>query len=75
MTTLQLLSCDCHVTCRFSHQITFRDAEDRVVVAKDANMQGEDTYDITDPRHPLNKRRRAEGEALPTKKRRERTRN
>jgi hypothetical protein len=61
------------VTCRFSHQISFGDTE--VVVAKDANIETEDRYDITDPRHPLNKRRRAEGEAQPSKRKRDRTRN
>lgn len=45
------------------HQITVEDGEDRVVLAKDANVQNEDTYDISDPRHPLNKRRREEGGA------------
>ena len=35
--------------------------EDKVVVAKDASKQDEDTYDIHDPRNPLNKRRREEG--------------
>ncbi len=33
-----------------------------MVLAKDANMQNEDTFDIYDPRNPLNKRRRGEGE-------------
>ena len=31
------------------------------MVAKDANVQNEDTFDIYDPRNPLNKRRREEG--------------
>ena len=47
--------------CRLHHQITFKHDEDKVVLAKDANLQGEDTYDIYDPRNPLNKRRRGEG--------------
>lgn len=35
--------------------------EERLIVAKDANRQNEDTYHIYDPRNPLNKRRRGEG--------------
>ena len=35
--------------------------EDEVVLAKDANLQGEDTFDIYDPRNPLNMRHRGEG--------------
>ena len=49
--------------------------DDKVVLAKDANLQGEDTYDITDPRHPLNKRRREEGASQMPRKQRGRTRN
>ena len=33
------------------------------MVAKDANVQNEDTFDIYDPRNPINKRRRDEGVA------------
>ena len=29
-------------------------------LAKDANVQGADTFDIYDPRNPMNKRRREE---------------
>lgn len=38
---------------------------------KDANIQDEDTYEIFDPRNPINKRRReASKEAMKAKKRR-----
>lgn len=47
----------------------YNDAEERIVTAKDASVKNEDTYDITDPRHPLNIRRRAEGEVQAPKKR------
>ena len=46
---------------RLGHQLTFKNDEDMVVVAKDANKQDEDTFDIFDPRNPLNKRRREGG--------------
>ena len=45
---------------RLNQTLQFR-TEDKVVMAKDANKQDEDTYDIHDPRNPLNKRRREEG--------------
>lgn len=35
--------------------------EERLVVAKDANVRNEDSFDIYDPRNPINKRRREEG--------------
>lgn len=35
-------------------------AEDEMVLAKDANLPAADRYDITDPRHPINERRRNE---------------
>ena len=50
---------------RLGHQLTFKNNEDMVVVAKDANKQDEDAFDIFDPRNPLNKetlRRRSERE-------------
>lgn len=37
------------------------------VLARDANMKSDDWYDITDPRHPINKRRRLENEAKKNK--------
>lgn len=64
-----------HFLRRLSSQITFKDEEDRVVLAKDANIQNEDTYDIYDPRNPLNKRRREEGGKSAPRKRKERTKN
>ncbi len=36
------------------HTLAFQDSE---VKAKDANIQNEDTFDIFDPRNPINKRR------------------
>lgn len=40
---------------------------------KDANVQDEDTYEIFDPRNPINKRRReASKEAMKGKRRRDR---
>lgn len=45
---------------RLKHKLEF--TEERLVVAKDANIQNEDTFDIYDPRNPLNKRRRGENE-------------
>ena len=35
--------------------------DNKILIAKDANMQNEDTFDIYDPRNPINKRRREEG--------------
>ena len=49
-----------------SHRLTFED--DRIVRAKDVNaMASEDSYDIFDPRNPINMRRREE-QTVPTKK-------
>ena len=45
--------------CRLKHRLTF-ESEEKLVLAKDANIQNEDTFDIYDPRNPLNKRRRGE---------------
>ena len=45
---------------RLKHKLEFAD-EKVVAVAKDANVQNEDTFDIYDPRNPINKRRREEG--------------
>lgn len=47
----------------FPHRLgcQLRFDEERLIVAKDANRQNEDTYHIYDPRNPLNKRRRGEG--------------
>ena len=39
-----------------------------MVVAKDASIQNEDTFDIYDPRNPINKRRREENK-VETRKR------
>ena len=47
---------------RLKHRLEFAD-EKTVMVAKDANIQNEDTFDIYDPRNPINKRRRDEGVA------------
>lgn len=60
---------------RSGNQLRFGTEEERIVIAKDASIQNEDTYDLSDPRHPLNKRRRAEGEIQAPRKRKERTRN
>ena len=35
--------------------------DNKILIAKDANMQNEDTFDIYDPHNPINKRRREEG--------------
>lgn len=49
-----------------SHRLVFED--DRIVKAKDVNaVASEDTYDIFDPRNPINMRRREE-QAIPKKK-------
>ena len=48
---------------RLVGQLSFE--EERLILAKDANIKNEDTYDIYDPRNPLNKRRRGEGEGGP----------
>jgi peptidyl-prolyl cis-trans isomerase SDCCAG10 len=51
-----------------SHALQCEVAEQKV---KDANIQNEDTYEIFDPRNPINKRRReASKEAMKEKKRR-----
>ena len=39
-----------------THHLQFEN--DDPILAKDANVQNTDTYDIYDPRNPLNKRRR-----------------
>ena len=62
---------------RLSHQIAFKD-EEHLVLAKDASVTTADTYDIHDPRNPLNIRRRAEDTKKPTRGKgrdRDRTRN
>jgi peptidyl-prolyl cis-trans isomerase SDCCAG10 len=41
------------------HRLTF-ESDEKLVLAKDANIHNEDTFDIYDPRNPLNKRRRGE---------------
>ena len=48
--------CTCY---RLKHRLTF-ETDEKLVLAKDANVQNEDTFDIYDPRNPLNKRRRGE---------------
>ena len=49
-----------------SHRLVFED--DRIVRAKDVNaLTSEDSYDIFDPRNPINMRRREE-QTVPTKK-------
>ena len=53
------LLCICY---RLKHRLTF-ESEEKLVLAKDANVQNEDTFDIYDPRNPLNKRRRGEENA------------
>ena len=42
----------------FSHELRAESTEP--VLAKDANINQEEMFDITDPRHPLNERRRKE---------------
>jgi len=43
-------------------------------VSKDASVQNEDTFDIYDPRNPINKRRREDGKQQQRQKhRRDRT--
>lgn len=46
---------------RMAHVLHF-DEQTRKV--KDANMQDEDTFEIYDPRNPVNKRRREESKKL-----------
>ena len=57
---------------RLKHRLQFAE-EKTVLVTKDANVQNEDTFDIYDPRNPINKRRREEGVAE-AKRMREETR-
>ena len=57
---------------RLSHRLTF--SEERWAVSKDASVQNEDTFDIYDPRNPINKRRREDGKQQQRQKhRRDRT--
>ena len=42
----------------FSHELRAESTDP--VLAKDANINQEEMFDITDPRHPLNQRRRKE---------------
>ena len=44
----------------FSHELKADGASSDPVLAKDANVNQEEMFDITDPRHPLNERRRQE---------------
>lgn len=46
---------------RMSHVLQFDEKSRKV---KDANMQDEDTFEIYDPRNPVNKRRREESKKL-----------
>lgn len=47
--------------CRMSHVLQFEDKSRKV---KDASMQDSDTFEIYDPRNPVNKRRREESKKL-----------
>ena len=44
------------------------DEEKRIVLAKDAAVVNEDTFDIFDPRNPINMRRRGADKAAQKKK-------
>ena len=55
------------------HRLTF-ESDEKLVLAKDANIQNEDTFDIYDPRNPLNKRRREEGAKVEGQRRNKRGR-
>lgn len=46
---------------RMSHVLQF---EDKTRKVKDASMQDSDTFEIYDPRNPVNKRRREESKKL-----------
>lgn len=46
---------------RMSHVLQFEEQTRKV---KDANMQDEDTFEIHDPRNPVNKRRREESKKI-----------
>lgn len=46
---------------RMSHVLQFEDKSRKV---KDASMQDSDTFEIYDPRNPVNKRRREESKKL-----------
>ena len=59
---------------RLGHHLAFPE-EDQPIKAKDASVQNEDTYDIYDPRNPINKRRREENKRASTRQKRERTRH
>ncbi|GAA6093771.1 spliceosome-associated protein CWC27 homolog [Tachysurus ichikawai] len=48
-------------SCRMSHVLQFDEQSKKV---KDANMHDEDTFEIYDPRNPVNKRRREESKKL-----------
>ncbi|KAG8456561.1 hypothetical protein GDO86_002371 [Hymenochirus boettgeri] len=51
---------------RMSHVLQF---DEKTAKVKDANMQDEDTFEIYDPRNPVNKRRREESKKLMNQKR------
>lgn len=55
---------------RATHSLRFEDHGP--VLAKDANMEGADTFDIFDPRNPMNKRRREESKRKSSRGDRER---
>lgn len=44
---------------RLHHKLVFEEHDRKV---KDANIRDEDTFDIFDPRNPINKRRREESQ-------------
>ena len=47
---------------RLKHTLKFADAAPNA--ARDANLKGDDWFEIYDPRNPLNKRRREESKKL-----------
>ena len=51
---------------RLHHKLVFEDQQRTV---KDANVHNEDTYEIFDPRNPINKRRREESKRRQQEKR------
>ena len=52
---------------RLHHKLVFEEHDRK---AKDANIRNEDTYEIFDPRNPINKRRREESKKRQNEKKR-----
>ena len=58
---------DISLRLRLHHKLVFEEHDRKV---KDANIRDEDTFEIFDPRNPINKRRREESKKRQKEKKR-----